>query len=62
LGKTIQSGTVLAGTFLYTAAVYWFLAIIGLVFLGKESLRKIEKQTRRNKESLNQEKAETKRS
>jgi uncharacterized protein (TIRG00374 family) len=62
LGKTIQSGTVLAGTFLYTAAVYWFLAIIGLVFLGKESLRKIEKQTRRNKESLNLEKAETKRS
>ena len=52
LEKTIESGTVLAGTFLYTAAVYWFLAIIGLVFLGKESLRKIVEQTRRNKEKL----------
>ena len=62
LGKTIQSGTVLAGTFLYTAAVYWFLAIIGLVFLGKESLRKIEEQTRQNQENLNQEQAETKKS
>jgi glycosyltransferase 2 family protein len=62
LEKTIESGTVLAGTLLYTAAVYWFLAIIGLVFLGKESLRKIEKQTRRNKENLNSEQAETKKS
>ena len=60
--ETIPSGTVLAGTFLYTAAVYWFLAIIGLVFLGKESLRKIEEQTRRNKENLPQEQAKIKKS
>ena len=62
LEKTIESGTVLAGTFLYTAAVYWFLAIIGLVFLGKESLRKIVEQTRRNKEKLKVEPTEAKKS
>lgn len=52
LEKSVVSGTVLAGTFLYTAAVYWFLAIIGLVFLGKESLRKTMGQTRRTQEKL----------
>jgi uncharacterized membrane protein YbhN (UPF0104 family) len=62
LEKTTESGTVLAGTFLYTTAVYWFLAIIGLIFLGRESLRKIENQARRNKEKLNPEQAETKKS
>ncbi|MBT4224498.1 MAG: flippase-like domain-containing protein [Opitutae bacterium] len=60
LEKMVESGTVLAGTFLYTAAVYWFLAIIGLVFLGKESLRKIVGQTRLNQEKLKAEPAKIK--
>jgi len=48
----VATGTIVAGTFLYTAAVYWFLAIIGLAFLGRESLRKTMRQTRKNQEEL----------
>jgi uncharacterized membrane protein YbhN (UPF0104 family) len=48
----LLSGTtkevVYAGTFLYTAAVYWFLALIGLAFLGKETLRVIMINTQQN--------------
>ena len=39
---------ILAGTLLYTAAVYWMLALIGLAFLGRETLRKTLGRTRRN--------------
>jgi uncharacterized membrane protein YbhN (UPF0104 family) len=35
----VAKETAYAGTFLYTAAVYWFLALLGLLFLGKETLR-----------------------
>jgi len=41
-----------AGTFLYTAAVYWFLALIGLAFLGKETLRVIMVHTQQNQGAL----------
>ena len=41
-------GIVLAGTLLYTAAVYWMLALIGLAFLGRETLRKTLGRTRHN--------------
>ena len=46
-------GVVLAGTLLYTAAVYWLLALIGLAFLGKETLRKTLGRTRDNQGILN---------
>lgn len=59
LEKTVVSGTVLAATFLYTAAVYWFLAIIGLGFLGRESLRKTMGETRQNQEQLKAEPTES---
>ena len=41
-------GVVLAGTLLYTAAVYWMLALIGMAFLGRETLRKTLSRTRHN--------------
>ena len=46
------SGVVLAGTLLYTAAVYWLLALIGLVFLGRETLRQTLSRTRQNQDFL----------
>lgn len=41
-----------SATFLYTASVYWFLALIGLVFLGKEVLRLTLSKTQQNQSSL----------
>jgi uncharacterized membrane protein YbhN (UPF0104 family) len=35
----IEKETIYAGTFLYTVATYWFLALLGLIFLGRETLR-----------------------
>ena len=43
---------VYAGTFLYTAAVYWFLALIGVIFIGKETLRIVMANTKQNQGAL----------
>ena len=50
--STTAKEVVYAGTFLYTAAVYWFLALIGLAFLGKETLRIIMDKTQKNQGAL----------
>lgn len=43
---------VYAGTFLYTATVYWFLALFGLIFLGRETLRMTTKRTQATQDTL----------
>lgn len=48
----IAKEVVYAGTFLYTFGVYWFLALLGLIFLGCETLRITTKRTQANQDAL----------